>query len=200
MINKADNSLFECISEFTKRLEIKTCLEFSPDILIPEQRIRDLCSEDKCENFGKHYMCPPYVGSLKEHKERLKRYKHGILLQYSRPLKINKDRECAEKAKVDFHYKILQLEDFLTDKGIKDVWGMIGGSCYLCGECEAGFGRPCPYPDKARVSLESIAIDVLALLDRFGLDNKFYADRITWTGCILISSQLSANSHQQNKE
>ncbi len=180
------DTLFTRILKVARQLEIETCLEFDPDILIPEQRIRNLCSEDKCENFGKHYMCPPYVGSIEEHKEQLKRYKHGILLQYSRPLKVNKNREGAEKAKVDFHYKILQLEDFLRDKGIKDAWGMIGGSCYLCGECEARFGRPCQYPDKARVSLESIAIDVLALLDRFGLDNKFYADRITWTGCVLF--------------
>ncbi len=191
MLNKVDNSLFKSILRVVKQLEIGTCLEFNPDILIPEQRIRDLCSEDKCENFGKHYMCPPYVGSLEEHKKRLKKYKHGILLQYSKPLNVNKDREGAEKAKVDFHRKILQLEDFLKDKGIKDVWGMIGGSCYLCRECEARFDRPCLYPDKARGSLESIAIDVLDLLDKFGLDNKFYPDRITWTGCILMNSEAS---------
>lgn len=186
MINKSDNSLIEGILRVAKQLEIQTCLEFSPDILIPEQRIRNLCSEDKCKNFGKHYMCPPYVGTIEEHKERLKKYKHAILLQYSKPLKENKDREGAEKAKVDFHHKILQLENFLISKGIKDVWGMIGGSCYLCDECEAKFDKPCPYPDKARTSLESIAIDVLALLDKFGLDNKFYPDRITWTGCVLF--------------
>jgi len=186
MIDKAGNLLLENILKITKQLGIETCLEFSPHILIPEQRIRDLCSEDKCENFGKHYMCPPYVGSLKEHKERLMKYQHGILLQYSKPLNVNRDRKDLEKTKADFHHKILQLEDFLKDNGIQDVWGMIGGSCNLCGECEARFGRPCPYPDKARTSLESIAIDVLTLLDRFGLDNKFYPDRITWTGCVLF--------------
>ncbi|MDO9528561.1 MAG: DUF2284 domain-containing protein [Syntrophales bacterium] len=186
MKNREDSSLLKSIVKFAEQLELGTCLEFNPDILIPEQRIRELCSEDKCENFGKHYMCPPFVGSLKEHKERLKKYTHGILLQYSKLLNVNKDREGAEKAKVDFHRKILQLEDFLRDKGIKDVWGMIGGSCYLCDECQVRFGRPCLYPDKARMSLESIAIDVLDLLDKFGLDNKFYPDRITWTGCILM--------------
>ncbi|MBE9545858.1 MAG: DUF2284 domain-containing protein [Proteobacteria bacterium] len=186
MVSNNQDTLFTCISEFTGQLEIETCLEFSPEILVPEQRIRELCSEDKCGNFGKHYMCPPYVGSIEEHTDRLERYKNGILLQYSRPLKVNKGRKGAEKAKVDFHHKILQLEDFLRSKGIKDVWGMIGGSCGLCDECKAGFNEPCPYPDKARMSLESIAVDVLALLDRFGLDNKFYPDRITWTGCMLF--------------
>lgn len=188
MTNKAANSLLKSILKLTKQLEINTCLEFSPDILIPEQRIRYLCSEDKCNNFGKNYMCPPYVGSLEEHKERLKRYKYGILLQYSKPLQVNKDREGVEKATVDFHHKILQLEDVLKSNGIKDVWGMIAGSCYLCGECAAKFGKPCLHPYKARVSLESIAIDVLALLDKFGLDNNFYPDRITLTGCVLVKT------------
>ncbi len=186
MVNKADNLYLESILEIARQLEIEICLGFSPCILIPEQGIRDLCSEDKCGNFGKHYMCPPYVGSIEEHKERLKRYQHGILLQYSKPLDVNKDHKGMKKTKVDFHHKILHLEDSLKSKGVKDVWGMIGGSCDLCDECMAMLGKPCPYPDKARMSLESIAIDVLALLDRFGLDNRFYPDRITWTGCVLF--------------
>lgn len=195
---REDKSLLKNMVKVAEQLELETCLEFDPDILIPEQRIRDLCSEDKCENFGKHYMCPPYVGSLEEHKERLQKYTSAILLQYSKTLKVKKDRESAEKAKVEFHHKILQLEDFLRGKGIKDVWGMIGGSCYLCSECEARFGRPCLYPDKARASLEAIAIDVIALLDKFGLDNKFYDDKITWTGCILVAGRLSQESYQQD--
>jgi hypothetical protein len=36
------------------------------------------------------------------------------------------------------------------------------------------------------MSLESIAVDVIALLDRFGLDSDFHPHRITWTGCILF--------------
>ena len=181
-----NNLLLERIREVAAQLGIATCLEFSPKILIPRQRIRDLCSEDKCANFGKHYMCPPNVGTIEEHKDRLKKYRNGILLQYSKPLDVNNDRGGIKKTKVDFHRKILQLEDFLENKGMEGVWGMIGGSCGLCDQCQARFSRPCPYPDKARMSLESIAIDVLALLDKNGLDSKFYPDRIIWTGCVLF--------------
>ncbi|MGB3129188.1 MAG: DUF2284 domain-containing protein, partial [Dehalococcoidia bacterium] len=66
------------------------------------------------------------------------------------------------------------------------VWGMIGGSCALCEVCRVKFDEACPFPDEARTSLESIAVDVLALLDIFDLDNEFCPDRITWTGCILF--------------
>ena len=95
-------------------------------------------------------------------------------------------REGVRQTKVDFHNKILGVEEFLRGTGINQVWGMIGGSCGLCDVCSAEVSEPCPYPDKARSSLEAIAVDVLALLDKLGLDSKFHADRITWTGCALF--------------
>jgi len=32
-----------------------------------------------------------------------------------------------------------------------------------------------------------LGIDVIALLERLDLDGKFHADKITWTGMILIA-------------
>lgn len=174
------------ILESARQLGIETCLEFSPRLLVPEQRIRDLCFENKCGNYRSNYMCPPHVGSLEEIKARLPEFRRGVLLQYSKPLDVRNDDEGVKRTKVEFHHKILRLEESLRNQGIERVWGMIGGSCELCDVCRAKFGEPCPYPDKARMSLESISIDVLTLLDRFGLDNKFHPDRITWTGCILF--------------
>ncbi len=174
------------ILEFARQLGIETCVEFSPRLLVPEQRIRELCSENKCGNYRINYMCPPHVGALEEIKARLSEFRRALLLQYSKPLDVRNDDEGVKRTKVEFHHKILRLEESLRNQGIESVWGMIGGSCELCEPCRAKFGEPCPYPDKARMSLESISIDVLALLDRFGLDNKFHPDRITWTGCILF--------------
>jgi len=48
------------------------------------------------------------------------------------------------------------------------------------------FKEPCPYPVKARMSLESIAIDVIGLLDHLGLESEFRPDRIKWTGCVMF--------------
>jgi predicted metal-binding protein len=174
------------VLEFARHLGIETCLEFSPELLVPEQRIRDLCFENKCGNYRGNYMCPPSVGSLGEIKARLSEFRRGLLLQYSKPLDVRNDNEGLNRTKVDFHHKILRLEESLRNEGTEQVWGMIGGSCELCEVCGAKLGGPCPYPDKARMSLVSIAIDVLSLLDKSGLDNRFHPDKITWTGCILF--------------
>jgi predicted metal-binding protein len=182
----AVDTLYSDISGYAESLGIAACLEFDPGILVPEERIRALCVEDKCHNYGKHYMCPPHVGPLAQIGQRLSRFQHGALLQYSEPLDVRNDGKGLVRTKLDFHRKILQLEDMLNGKGVAPVWGMIGGSCELCQLCSAAIGEPCPKPEKARMSLESIAVDVIALLDRFGLDSDFHPHRITWTGCILF--------------
>ena len=172
--------------DFARGLGIGPAVEFDPRLLIPEQRIRELCFEDKCGNFRNHYMCPPYVGSVEEIAARLDKYQRGIVLQYSQPLDVRNDREGLRKTKTDLHHKVLEVEDFLRTKGVDDVWGMMGGSCALCDVCKARVAEPCPYPEKARPSLESLAVNVLALLDGLGLDSRFHPDRITWTGCVLF--------------
>lgn len=174
------------VLEFARQLGIENCLEFDSGLLVPEQRIRDLCSENKCGNYGSHYMCPPAVGSLEEIKARLQNFQRGVLLQYSQSLDVRNDYQGLIQTKIDFHDKILRLEEFLRNEGTKPVWGMIGGSCELCEVCRAKLGEVCLYPDKARMSLVSIAIDVLALLAKFGWDNEFHPDKITWTGCLLL--------------
>jgi predicted metal-binding protein len=177
------------LSRLAQELGIKTCLEFDAGLLVPEQRIRDLCFENRCGNYGNNYMCPPHIGSVEEIKVRLKEFQQGILLQYSQALDVAGDIKGLRQTKVDFHNKVLRLEECLRNRGLKHVWGMIGGNCALCEICKAETGDPCPYPDKARTSLESLAINVVGLLEKFSLDRDFHPDRITWTGCILFKKE-----------
>lgn len=173
------------IAEFAKYIGIETCLEFPPAALFPEERIRRFCKENKCGNYGRNYMCPPFTGTQEELKVKLGKFRHGLLLQYAREMDVKGDTEGVITTKIDFHHKILELEQFLKKQGIERVWGMIGGNCELCRPCKVVIHEPCTHPDLARTSLEAIAVDVMGLLDRCGLDSKFYDDRIVWTGCIL---------------
>ncbi len=169
--------------QFAQEHGIKTCLAFDSRLLTPEQSIRDFCVENKCGNYGTHHMCPPRIGSLEEVKSRLGMYQKGILLQYSKPLDVKNDREGLRQSKLEFHEKLLKIEELLRSDGIEHPWGMIGGSCDLCNICRVD--EPCPYPERARTSLEALGIDVIALLEGANLDSKFHSDKITWTGCVL---------------
>lgn len=174
------------VCERARLLGIEACREFDPGLLIPQQRIREFCHENKCGNYGRHYMCPPYVGSLEEIEAKLRRFQRGILLQYSQRVDVRNDMHGVKRTKVDFHRKVLELEQLLRNEGTQPTWGMIGGSCALCDICTARTGEPCPYPHEARTSLESLGIDVTALLRRLGLDGEFHPDRIARTGCVLF--------------
>jgi len=154
-------------------------------MLVPEERIRAYCEENKCGSYGKNYACPPNAGSLDEIRERLKKYSQGYLFQYSREIDLKKNLKKIIKSKDDFHKIILKIEDYMKKTGMEDVWGLIGGNCGLCETCAIQKDKPCRHPDKSRMSLEAIGIDVVGLLDKLGLDSKFHQDRITWTGCIL---------------
>lgn len=176
----------ETVIKTVRSIGFQVCVFFNPEMLEPQARIRALCRENKCGNFQRHYMCPPHVGSLYEIRQRLKQYCHGLLLQYGRTVDVCNDLVAVRQSKQEFHQMVLRLEAGLYEMGIVDLWGMIGGECALCEPCLAHTHCPCPYTDRARTSLESLAIDVLSLLDDFGLDNAFRADRITWTGCVLF--------------
>lgn len=174
------------IVNFVRQLGIETCFEFGLEMLVPEERIRAFCLENKCGNYGNNYMCPPHVGSLEEIEIKVKKFRRGVLLQYVKFLDVKGDAEGVRQTKIDFHHKILRIEESLRLQGISEIWGMMGGNCELCDTCGAKMGKPCVYPDQARTSLEAIGVDVLALLDRLGLDSQFHADKITWTGCMII--------------
>ncbi len=178
------------VCDYAREIGIGTCIEFGLALLVPEDRIRAYCRADECGNYGKNYMCPPHIGTLEEISAKLKNYDKGYLFQYEKELDVKNDLPGLLQTRDDFHRKILQVEDYLKAQGIREVWGFIGGNCGLCEPCRAVTGEPCLYPERARPSLESLAIDVQQFLARFELDLEFRPDRITWTGAVLYRSGL----------
>lgn len=49
--------------------------------LKPMQMVRDTCAADKCRAYGHNWTCPPECGTLEQCAERMRAYRHGILLQ-----------------------------------------------------------------------------------------------------------------------
>ncbi len=177
------------IDEVARQFGIETCREFDARFLVPEERIRALCRQNKCGSFNNNYMCPPHVGSLENIKIKLKKFRYGVLFQYAKYVDVPGNRAAVIRTQKDFHSKILSIENCLIEKGAGPIWGLIGGNCRLCDTCHKLTREPCLHPDQARMSLEAIGIDVLMLLERLGLDNRFHKDKITWTGCVLFQNK-----------
>ncbi len=163
------------------------CRFISASLLVPEERIRRYCYQDKCGCYDRHLMCPPRTGTVSEVAKKLQDFISGLVIQYAEKIDVPEDSEGVRRTKLKLHHIILEAEKFLQKKiGPRSSWGLIGGTCALCDEC-AGFRRAgCVDPDRARVSMEALGIDVLGLLKTLHLDNKFYRDKITWTGIVLM--------------
>ena len=162
------------------------CMFIPSSLLRPDLKIRNYCVDNRCGCYGKHLMCPPNTGTINEADRKFSCFKTCILIQYARPLDVQKDPEGLAQTKRKLHHIVLETEKYFRRKlKHRAVWGLIGGTCALCEECAGFQDEPCPYPEKARTSLEALGIDVMSLLENLGLDNGFYDDRITWTGMVL---------------
>jgi predicted metal-binding protein len=181
----------QAIAEYVGKLGATKCQFVASQSLVPEERIRRYCYENKCGCYQRHLTCPPNTGTVQEVKERLKPFKTGILIQYSKDIDVRNDKDGLRETKLKLHHIVLETERYLKEEmGTDNVWGMIGGNCAWCDECAGYRDGPCTYPDKARVSMEALAIDVMALLEKLGLDTGFYDDKITWTGIVLLDRDI----------
>lgn len=181
----------ETVLEYVKGLGATNCRFVSTRVLVPEERIRDYCREDKCGRYNRHLTCPPNTGTVEEIIEKLKGFKTGVLIQYFDDVDVDNDEEGLRRTKLNLHRIILETEKYLQEElGFEKVWGMIGGNCDLCEECAGYRGERCEYPDKARTSMEALAIDVMGLLGQLNLDTGFYKDKVTWTGIVLLDREI----------
>jgi predicted metal-binding protein len=156
-------------------------------LLVPEERIRTYCYENKCGCYGRHLTCPPRTGTIPEMRKKLQAFQCGILVQYAEDIDVHGDSAAVQRTKLVLHHIVLKAESYLEQTiGVKNLWGFIGGSCGLCEECAGFRHEPCTFPHEARFSLEAIGIDVITFLGKLGLDNQFHNDRIIWTGMVLL--------------
>lgn len=173
------------------------CRSVPAGLLVPKEKIREYCRENKCGSYGKNLMCPPHTGTIAEIREKLNMFGTGLLIQYSEALDVRNDQAGLRITKLKLHRVVLETELHLHETiGSTDIFGLIGGDCSLCDECEGYREKPCIRPDKARPSLEALGIDVVGLLEELNMESAFQPGRITWTGMVLYneSRQLSPNS------
>ncbi len=159
--------------------------------IIVDERVRLKCRVPVCDSYNRNLMCPPYVPSVEEFHEALKKYSQAILLQVSAELDIMYANIPAEEVflparKLHELVNLGEKEAFIA--GFRFAAGFIGGCCRLCDECVAVHGGgTCRFPFKARPSMEAMGIDVVATAEKAGLPLSFpIRNRVTWTGLILI--------------
>ena len=144
-----------------------------------DERARLKCSVPLCSHYGKNIYCPPHGPDIETVRRALGRYSWAILLaidvippaEFSdRSLEKKGAKEWARKC----HEIVGRVESFAFGMGYYLAMGFGQASCRmaLCGldRCLVLDGGSCPYPLKARPSMEGSGIDVYGLVTRVGWD------------------------------
>ncbi len=159
--------------------------------IIVDERVRLKCRVPVCNSYNRNLMCPPFVQSVTEFREALRKYNQAILLQVSAELDETYANAPTEEVflparKLHELVNLGEKEAFIA--GVRFAAGFIGGCCRLCDECVAVQGGiSCRFPFKARPSMEAMGIDVMATAEKAGLPVTFpIKNRVTWTGLILL--------------
>ena len=152
-------------------------LEFMPEV-------RDMCSADRCHQFGKNWRCPPACGSIEEAAARAAQYSCGILVQTIGKMEDDFDYEAiqatAEKHKSNFAALVAAVKTRRPD-----ILPMGAGTCELCETCSYP-DAPCRHPDESISSMEAYGLWVSKVCTLSNIPYNNGKQTITYTSCYLL--------------
>lgn len=151
--------------------------------LKPMPAVRDMCSADRCQVYGKNWTCPPECGTLEECEKKMKKYSRGILLQTTGKMEKRIDTK-AYKMTEERHTELLRSFSGLIREEYPDALCLGAGGCRYCGVC--AYPEPCRFPDKAFSSMEGYGLFVTQVCRDNGLAYYYGEKTITYTACVLF--------------
>ncbi|MCL2513371.1 MAG: DUF2284 domain-containing protein [Oscillospiraceae bacterium] len=152
-------------------------LEFMPEV-------REMCSVDRCHQYGKSWRCPPGCGSIEDAAAMAAQYSFGILVQTIGKMEDDFDyetiRETGSKHRENFALLVGRLK-----KRYPDMLPMGAGTCGICKTCTYP-GAPCRFPDKSIASMEAYGLWVSKVCELSGVPYNNGRQTITYTSCYLL--------------
>ena len=153
------------------------------EFITPEQlefssRIRFIC-EHECPMYGKTWACPPAVGTVEECTKKCRSYQNCLVISTATQVDDigNIEQTLATRPE---HEKITnQVRDMMRDQGV-NPYILSTEACALCERCAYLDGLPCRLPGKMHPCVESHGINVLALLDQWGIAFQYGDNTVTW--------------------
>ena len=142
-----------------------------------DERVRLKCSVPLCPYYGKSIYCPPHGPSIELMRNAIACYSYAILFSVTViPAEEFSDRSKERETAAKWARKCLEitgrLETFAFGNGYSLATGFSQYSCLpvLCGQerCLVLEGGKCPYPLKARPSMEGVGMDVFRLVTMAG--------------------------------
>lgn len=146
--------------------------------------VRDMCSANTCNKFGKNWRCPPACGSIEDAAKETAKYSFGIIVQTIGKMEDDFDyetiSETGEKHIESFHKLVKQLKSRYTE-----ILPMGAGTCTICETCTYP-DEPCRYPDESISSMEAYGLWVSKVCQLSNIPYNNGKKTITYTSCYLL--------------
>ena len=151
-------------------------------VFMPE--VREMCSADRCNMFGKNWRCPPGCGSIEEAAHEASKYSFGILVQTTGHMEDEFDNETIEETGKKHGHSFESLIAKLR-KRYEKILPMGAGTCKMCDACTYP-DAPCRFPDDAMSSMEAYGLWVSKVCELSGIPYHYGKRTLTFTSCYLL--------------
>lgn len=181
------NSDLDRLSSLAKSLGAAHAAIIEVNNIIFNDDFRKLCEQNTCGSYNKNWMCPPAVGSIYELKERVLKFKQGLLFQTVYLLESSFDWEGMQQSTADHTRIFRKILDSIKDSGtFQEFLPLNVGPCTYCGRCAFLDGQKCRFPEEAVSSVEAYGIDVMALEKSCGMPYNNGKNTISSVSLILV--------------
>ena len=158
---------------------------FDPRELEFTDRVRWVC-EHECPMYGTTWACPPAVGAVEECRKKC--------LNYPECLMIASVTEVSDISNIDetlatrpAHEKLTnRVRDEMLELGLKPFI-LSTEACTICSRCAYLDGLPCRMPGAMHPCVESQGINVIPLLEKFGLEFQYGENVVTWVSLLFFA-------------
>ena len=158
---------------------------FDPRELEFTDRVRWVC-EHECPMYGTTWACPPAVGAVEECRKKC--------MSYPECLMIASVTEVSDISNIDETLATRPAHEKLTNR-VRDEMRELGvrpfilstEACTICSRCAYLDGLPCRMPGAMHPCVESQGINVIPLLEKFGLEFQYGENVVTWVSLLFFA-------------
>lgn len=158
--------------------------ELNADTIQLRTEVREACEVNKCQHYGKNWVCPPACGTLEECGEKIRKYKGGLILQSTGELEDSFDFEGIMELG-DRHRESFGKFADEVKKQYPDALLLGDGACRKCKKCTYP-DEPCRFPDSQFSAMEAFGMLVSEVCQLNDIPYYYGAGTLTLVGCILV--------------
>ena len=149
----------------------------STDQIIIDERVRMKCLHPICQGYGSNIHCPPYVGTLDETRNLVKRYQYALFIMLRVPAtELVGSQALEERTSRVSARKLNEIVSVIESAAFYDGYHLAMGFSSGCkgiwcpdDVCTAiQLGGTCRHPLKARAGMDALGMDAYTMAAHVG--------------------------------